>query len=116
MAIVRKTQALSSFACSSRNASAAAAESLVATTDALVAFVVDRHRPRKAHDECRKRPNPPDPTSYAAIAIYHLDLQTHQVSKLPGSEGLFAPRLSRDGRYLAASLRYGQPDQKLVLF
>ena len=55
----------------------------------------------------------PDP---AQRAIYHLDLKTRQVTKLPGSEGLFAPRLSRDGRYVAASLRYGQPDQELMLF
>jgi Tol biopolymer transport system component len=49
-------------------------------------------------------------------AVYHLDLKTHQVTKLPGSEGLFAPFLSRDGRYVTASLRFGQPDQKLMLF
>jgi len=35
-------------------------------------------------------------------AIYHLDLKTQQISKLPNSDGLFAPRLSRDGRYLTA--------------
>jgi len=37
------------------------------------------------------------------IAIYILDLKTRQVATLPGSEGLFAPRWSPNGRYLAAS-------------
>lgn len=31
-----------------------------------------------------------------------LDVQTREVSGLPGSEGLFSPRWSRDGRYVAA--------------
>lgn len=35
-------------------------------------------------------------------AIYRLDLETHKVSEVPGSEGLFSPRFSPDGRYLAA--------------
>jgi Tol biopolymer transport system component len=35
-------------------------------------------------------------------AIYRLDLGTQQVSKIPGSDGLVATRLSRDGHYLAA--------------
>jgi Tol biopolymer transport system component len=34
--------------------------------------------------------------------IYRLDLQTQQVSKNPGSDGLLATRLSRDGHFLAA--------------
>jgi DNA-binding winged helix-turn-helix (wHTH) protein/Tol biopolymer transport system component len=34
--------------------------------------------------------------------IYRLDLQTQQLSKIPGSEGMFATRLSHDGHYLAA--------------
>jgi Tol biopolymer transport system component len=41
--------------------------------------------------------NPPDIT-----AIHVLDLKTDQVSTLPGSEGLFSPRWSPDGRYIAA--------------
>lgn len=40
---------------------------------------------------------PPGPTSLRV-----LDLKTHQVSTLPGSEGLFSPRWSPDGRYIAA--------------
>ncbi len=35
-------------------------------------------------------------------AIYILNLATHQTTKIPGSEGLFSPRLSPDGRYIAA--------------
>jgi dipeptidyl aminopeptidase/acylaminoacyl peptidase len=33
-------------------------------------------------------------------AIHVLDLKTHQVSTLPGSQGLFSPRWSPDGRYI----------------
>jgi eukaryotic-like serine/threonine-protein kinase len=36
------------------------------------------------------------------VQIYILDVKTRQVSNLPGSQGLFSPRLSPDGRYLAA--------------
>jgi len=35
-------------------------------------------------------------------AIHLLDLTTLQISTLPGSEGLFSPRWSPDGRYVAA--------------
>ncbi len=35
-------------------------------------------------------------------AIYLLNLQTRKVSELPGSEGLFSPRWSPDGRFIAA--------------
>jgi serine/threonine protein kinase/Tol biopolymer transport system component len=38
----------------------------------------------------------------AAPAIRVFDLQSQQVSTLPGSEGLFSPRWSPDGRYIAA--------------
>ncbi|MFB3827686.1 MAG: winged helix-turn-helix domain-containing protein [Bryobacteraceae bacterium] len=37
-----------------------------------------------------------------SIAIHVLDISTRQVSTLPGSEGLFSPRWSPDGRFLAA--------------
>jgi len=46
-------------------------------------------------------------------AIYLLNMQTHQVSQLPGSSGLFSPRLSPDGRYIAA-IRLDQ--QAILLF
>jgi eukaryotic-like serine/threonine-protein kinase len=36
-------------------------------------------------------------------AIYILDLKTHQVSTLPGPEGMYSPRWSPDGRYIVAS-------------
>ena len=36
-------------------------------------------------------------------AIYRLSLKTQGVSKIPGSDGLLAARLSPDGRYLTAS-------------
>jgi Tol biopolymer transport system component/DNA-binding winged helix-turn-helix (wHTH) protein len=35
-------------------------------------------------------------------AIYQLDMETHQATEIPGSVGLFSPRLSPDGRYLVA--------------
>jgi Tol biopolymer transport system component len=35
-------------------------------------------------------------------AIYQLDLGTRKVTQIPGSDGLFSPRLSPDGRYIAA--------------
>jgi eukaryotic-like serine/threonine-protein kinase len=34
--------------------------------------------------------------------IHLLDLRTNQVADIPGSEGLFSPRCSPDGRYIAA--------------
>jgi len=42
-----------------------------------------------------------------------LDMKTHKLSTLPGSEGLFSPRWSPDGRYVAAL----SPDfTKVMLF
>ena len=35
-------------------------------------------------------------------AIYLLNLQTRKVTEISGSTGLFSPRLSPDGRYIAA--------------
>jgi eukaryotic-like serine/threonine-protein kinase len=46
-----------------------------------------------------------------AILIY--DLQTHEVSGVPGSQGLFSPRWSPDGRYIAAMTA---DSSKLMLF
>jgi Tol biopolymer transport system component/DNA-binding winged helix-turn-helix (wHTH) protein len=48
----------------------------------------------------------PDLASSCAVeneAIYLLDLKTQQVSKLTGSDSLFACRVSRNGRYLIAT-------------
>jgi Tol biopolymer transport system component len=36
------------------------------------------------------------------VSIFMLDLKTRQCSTFPGSEGLFSPRISPDGHYLAA--------------
>lgn len=36
------------------------------------------------------------------LTILSYDLKTHEATKVPGSEGLFSPRLSPDGRYVAA--------------
>src|SRR5208282_554132 len=36
------------------------------------------------------------------VALQLMDLTTHQVSVIPGSDGLFSPRWSPDGRYVAA--------------
>ncbi len=35
-------------------------------------------------------------------AIFMLNLRTRQVTEIPGSDGLFSPRMSPDGRYIAA--------------
>jgi Tol biopolymer transport system component len=48
-----------------------------------------------------------------ATAIHLLDLKTHQISSLPGSEGLYCPRWSPDGRYISATTADGQ---ELMLF
>jgi Tol biopolymer transport system component/DNA-binding winged helix-turn-helix (wHTH) protein len=44
-------------------------------------------------------------------AIYLLDIRTRKVTEIPGSAGLFSPRLSPDGRYIAAM----RLDQKAML-
>ena len=49
----------------------------------------------------------------APFTIHLLDLETHQLSTLPGSEGLWSPLWSPDGRFIAAK-RYGS--EELVLF
>jgi len=36
------------------------------------------------------------------LSIRILDLKTHKIEKVPGSDGLFSPRWSPDGRYIAA--------------
>jgi Tol biopolymer transport system component/DNA-binding winged helix-turn-helix (wHTH) protein len=45
--------------------------------------------------------------------IYVLDLKTKRLETLPGSEGLFSPRWSPDGRYVAAIT---QDQRRLMLF
>jgi len=41
-------------------------------------------------------------SGYPSQSIRILDLTTHQVTTLPGSQGLFSPRWSPDGRYVPA--------------
>jgi len=45
--------------------------------------------------------------------IQRIDLKTHTISTLPGSEGLFSPRLSPDGHYVAA---FPADASKLMLY
>jgi Tol biopolymer transport system component len=47
------------------------------------------------------------------VRILVLDLKTRQVSTLPGSQGLFSPRRSPDGRYLTAT---SKDYRKLMLY
>ncbi|HEU0177785.1 MAG TPA: winged helix-turn-helix domain-containing protein [Blastocatellia bacterium] len=47
------------------------------------------------------------------VAIHLLDVNTHQLSKLPGSDGLWSPRWSPDGRYICA---LPMMPQKLMLY
>ena len=53
------------------------------------------------------------PGSSKTIAIYILDPATKQVSMVPGSDGLYAPRWSPDGKYLAGM---SADSKKLVLY
>ncbi len=48
-----------------------------------------------------------------ASAIHVLDLATHQISTLPGSQGLYSPRWSPDGHYVSA---FSADSKVLVLF
>jgi len=47
-------------------------------------------------------------------AIYRVDLKTHQVSQLPGSQGMRFPAFSPDGKYVAAISE--TPANRLMLF
>ena len=49
-----------------------------------------------------------------ATMIQQLDLKTSQITTLPGSEGLWWPDLSPDGRYICAETTTGE--LRLVLF
>ena len=49
------------------------------------------------------------------LAINILDLRTHKVSVVPGSEGLFSPHWSPDGRYIVA-LKTNSPGSMLFDF
>jgi Tol biopolymer transport system component len=47
------------------------------------------------------------------ISIYRLELKSRKVFSIPNSEGIFSPRLSRDGRYISA---FTENASKLMLF
>lgn len=47
------------------------------------------------------------------IELLHVDLQTKAVTAIPGSQGLFSPRWSPDGRYLAA---FSGDSRRILLF
>jgi Tol biopolymer transport system component/DNA-binding winged helix-turn-helix (wHTH) protein len=47
-------------------------------------------------------------------SIYRLDLMTHEIAQLPGSDGLRAPAYSPDGKYVAAIV--GVDGRQLMLF
>ena len=49
----------------------------------------------------------------AESGIEILDMSTRRVSTIPGSQGLFSPRVSPDGRYLAA---LSADSKKLMLY
>jgi len=53
-------------------------------------------------------------TNTGTVNIQLVDMKTRQASTLPGSTGLFSPRWSPDGRYLAASSVEGS--KKLMLY
>jgi Tol biopolymer transport system component/DNA-binding winged helix-turn-helix (wHTH) protein len=54
-----------------------------------------------------------EPWFEGSVAIHLFDLKTRQVSTLPGSEGLFSPHWSPDGRYVLAMT---VDSRKLMLF
>jgi Tol biopolymer transport system component len=47
------------------------------------------------------------------LTLHFLDLRTHKLSTLPGSEGLYTPHWSPDGRYIAAM---SEDSQRIVVF
>jgi Tol biopolymer transport system component/DNA-binding winged helix-turn-helix (wHTH) protein len=46
--------------------------------------------------------NQNDPSASCPLVIYTMDLRTHEISTVPGSEGLWAPRWSPDGKRIVA--------------
>jgi hypothetical protein len=56
-----------------------------------------------------------EPESSAIIAIYTVDVRTHAIEKVLGSDGLWSPRWSPDGRYISGSTTRADY-QALVLF
>jgi Tol biopolymer transport system component len=54
-----------------------------------------------------------DPVNAEKSFIQLLNLETHQISRLPGSQGIFGPRWSPDGRYIIA---ISYDNHKLMLY
>ena len=104
----------------------------------IVFFNVDANKPSKIYEVSRDGGSPrqlmPDDSSSqldpnwspdgskivfggnsndATATIRILDLNTHQIATLPGSQGLFSPRWSRDGRYIPA---VSGDSKRLLLF
>jgi Tol biopolymer transport system component len=48
-------------------------------------------------------------------AIYRMDLQSGNLMQIPGSDGLFSPRVSPDGRYIAAMTSEEKNATKLMI-
>jgi Tol biopolymer transport system component len=48
------------------------------------------------------------------MSLTSIELRTRRVTTIPGSEGLFSPRLSPDGRFIVAMSFPGQ--SKVMLF
>ena len=53
----------------------------------------------------------PEPAEAKGLLLF--DLKTKQITKIPGSEGLYSPRWSPDGRYIAT---FDYDSRKLILF
>jgi Tol biopolymer transport system component len=56
----------------------------------------------------------PDKDAGGEESIHVVDLKTNHVSALPGAEGMWSPRWSPDGRFIAGLSRY--PVKKLMLY
>jgi len=54
-----------------------------------------------------------EPLGAGSFDLEMVDLETHGISKIPGSEGLWSPRWSRDGRYIMA---YTKTRDRMRLF
>jgi Tol biopolymer transport system component len=56
------------------------------------------------------RENQNEPSASCPLVIYTIDLRTHEISTIPGSQGLWSPRWSPDGKKIVADQYYGRSD------